>query len=98
MHCMVCRQGETSKGVVTVPLQRRESTIIFKNVVENVCNNCGEYYLDEETTCSLLEQAEQAVQRGAEVEIIRLAGPDHRSHIVQEENVSIGSRSRVTRQ
>jgi len=70
---MICKQGETSKGTVTVPLQRGESTIIFKNVEAQVCENCGEYYLSEEDTNRLLSQAEQAVNRGAEVEIVRLA-------------------------
>jgi len=92
MRCVICKQGETSKGVVAVPLQRGENTIIFKNIAANVCNNCGEYYLDEETTRRLLEQAEQAVQRGAEVEIIRLADPEHHSLI------GLKSCSGVTRQ
>jgi len=73
MYCMICKQGETHKDTVTVPLQQGESTIIFKNVPAQVCENCGEYYLSEEATNRLLSQAEQAVSRGAEVEIIRLA-------------------------
>ena len=73
MRCVICKQGETHEGMVTVPLQREESTIIFKNVTAQVCENCGEYYLSEETTNRLLAQAEQAVSRGTEVEIVRLA-------------------------
>jgi len=73
MKCVICRHGETSPDHITVPLQRGENTVIFKNVVAEVCDNCGEYYLDESTTRRLLQQAEEAVQRGAEVEIIRLA-------------------------
>lgn len=73
MYCMICKQGETHKGTVTVPLQRGKSTILFKNVTAQVCENSGEYYLGEDVTNRLLAQVEQAVSRGAEVEIVRLA-------------------------
>jgi len=73
MECVICKQGETKPGMITVPLQRGGNTIIFKNVHADVCQNCGEYYLDEATTDDLLARAEQAIRRGAEVEIVRLA-------------------------
>jgi YgiT-type zinc finger domain-containing protein len=73
MKCIICRHGETSQGLVTVPLQRGDSTIIFKNVPAEVCGNCGEYYLSQEVTDQLLIRAEEAVQRGAEVEILKFA-------------------------
>ena len=54
-------------------MQRGESTIIFKNVPAEVCENCGEYYLSDEITGQLMERAEEALQHGAEVEIVRFA-------------------------
>ncbi|MDQ6958793.1 MAG: type II toxin-antitoxin system MqsA family antitoxin [Mariprofundaceae bacterium] len=69
----MCRAYKAGKGAVTVPLVRGETTVIFKNVPADVCQNCGEYYLDETTTQNLLEYAEEAVKRGAEIEVIRLA-------------------------
>jgi hypothetical protein len=56
-----------------VTLQRKESTIIFKEVPAEVCENCGEYYLSEAVTEKVLTRAELAVQNGAEVEILRFA-------------------------
>jgi YgiT-type zinc finger domain-containing protein len=73
MKCVICRQGETFSGTVTVSLQRGESTIIFKGVPAEVCDNCGEYYLSQAVTDSLLGKAEEAVKSGAEVEIRRFA-------------------------
>jgi YgiT-type zinc finger domain-containing protein len=73
MDCVICRHGETHPGHVTVTLQRGESTIIFKNVPAEVCENCGEYYLSDEITGQLMERAEEALQNGAEVEIVRFA-------------------------
>jgi YgiT-type zinc finger domain-containing protein len=73
MKCVICKHGETQPGHVTVTLQRGESTIIFKNVPAEVCENCGEYYLSDEITGQLMERAEEALQHGAEVEIVRFA-------------------------
>ena len=73
MKCVICKQGETHPGEVTVSLQRGESTIILKNVPAEVCENCGEYYLSEEITEQVLSRADEAVKSGAEVEILRFA-------------------------
>ncbi len=73
MKCAICRQGETSPGLVTVLLQRGETTVIFKQVPAEVCENCGEYYLTQAVTEQLLVRAEEAVKKGAEVEILRYA-------------------------
>lgn len=71
MKCVICKNGNTNPGIVTVTLQREESTIIFKNVPADVCENCGEYYLGENITDQLLKSAEEAVKKGAEVEILK---------------------------
>ena len=73
MSCVICRNGITPSGAVTVALQRAETTVILKNVPANVCENCGEYYLSSEIAAQVLEKAESAVKSGAEVEILRFA-------------------------
>lgn len=73
MDCIICKNGKTKAGVVNVVLQRDVSTIIIKNVPADICENCGEYYLNETITGKVLERAEEAVQKGAEVEILRFA-------------------------
>ena len=73
MKCTLCRHGETEPGLVTVTLQRDETTIIVKGVPADVCNNCGEYYLPEDVSRTLLTLADDAVRKGAEVEILRYA-------------------------
>jgi len=71
MKCVICKHGKTAPGLVTVSLQRKETTVIFKNVPAELCNNCGEYFLDENVSERLTSQAENAVKDGAEVEILR---------------------------
>jgi len=73
MKCVICKHGETKLGVATVTLQRYESTLIFKNVPADICENCGEYYLNEDISQRILLDAEEAVKKGAEVEILRFA-------------------------
>jgi len=73
MKCVICRQGDTAPGKVTVTLQRGETTVVFKDVPAEVCRNCGEFYLGEAVTQKLLGRAETAVKSGAELEILRYA-------------------------
>ena len=73
MNCVLCRHGKTRPGLVTVTLNREETTVILKRVPAEVCDNCGEYYLSSEVSDKVLKKAESAVQSGAEVEILRFA-------------------------
>lgn len=47
--------------------------MIFKEVPAEICDNCGEYYLTEEISGKILKYAEEAAQKGAEVEILKFA-------------------------
>lgn len=69
MKCIICRQGETEPGTTTVTLERDGMTLVVKCVPAEVCANCGEAYIDEETTSRLLESAGQLADSGTEVEI-----------------------------
>jgi YgiT-type zinc finger domain-containing protein len=73
MKCTICKNGETHNGVTVVSLQRGASTLVFKDVPAQICENCGEYYLSEEVATRLYKQAEQSLKRGAEFEIGRYA-------------------------
>jgi YgiT-type zinc finger domain-containing protein len=66
MSCVICRNGTTRGGSVTVTLQRGETTVILKQAPADICDNCGEYYLSSEVTAQILERAESAVKSGAE--------------------------------
>lgn len=69
MNCVVCKQGETKPGETTVTLTRGETTAVFKEVPADVCENCGEAYVDEEVTEKLLSEAEDIADRGVEVDV-----------------------------
>ena len=73
MKCVICKLGETKPGNVTVTLERGETVVIIKGVPAQVCQDCGEYYLEEAVTQKVHAQAEEAVKRNTEVEILRYA-------------------------
>ena len=73
MECVICKHGSTKPGTTTVTLCREDTTIIIKGVTADICENCGEYYLDQTTTERILSLATEAVKKGAEVEILRYA-------------------------
>lgn len=73
MKCLLCKQGETKPGHVTVTLQRGGTTVILKEVPADVCENCGEYYLSEKVARQVTQRAEESVKSGVEVEILRFA-------------------------
>ena len=44
MKCPVCKNGDTNSGSATVTLERRGTTLVFKDVPADVCGNCGEAF------------------------------------------------------
>jgi YgiT-type zinc finger domain-containing protein len=73
MKCVIYKFSQFEEGKVTVTLQRGETVVIIEDVPANICKNYGEYYLDEIVTNRVFAQAEEAVNRHAELEILRYA-------------------------
>ena len=69
MKCVVCMHGETKAGEATVTLSREQLTLVIKGVPAQVCDNCGEEYVDSRTTNQLLETAEEAIKSGIQVDV-----------------------------
>jgi YgiT-type zinc finger domain-containing protein len=73
MECLICKNGSYEAGEVTVTLGRGESIVIIKQVPAHVCDNCGEYVLDDDVAKIVMEKAERAVANNAEVEVLQYA-------------------------
>ncbi|MBC8204403.1 type II toxin-antitoxin system MqsA family antitoxin [bacterium] len=71
MKCVICKNGETRSGKVTVTLDRNGVTLIFKDVPAQVCSNCGESYIDDKISEQLLTKDEEAAMDGIEIDIRR---------------------------
>jgi YgiT-type zinc finger domain-containing protein len=72
MNCVLCHNGVTENGFVTVTLEKNNSIILLKNVPAEICNNCGHYYLSKEMTKEVLQKGNEAISKGAELEIVNL--------------------------
>jgi len=48
---------------------KKRTTLVIKNVPAEVCGNCGEEYVAEDTTTHLLKTAEDIARVGVEVDI-----------------------------
>ena len=73
MRCVLCKNGATHPGTVTVTLERGKTVVVVRDVPADVCENCGEYYLDSPVAQEVYQRADAAVARNAEVEILRYA-------------------------
>jgi YgiT-type zinc finger domain-containing protein len=69
MKCLICKNGETRPGKVTITLERNGATIIVKEVPAQICGNCGEEYVDDGTTDRVMRLAQQSSAPGVQVEI-----------------------------
>lgn len=72
MKCVVCKIGETEKGITTVTLRRGNTVVIVEEVDAHICNNCGHYYLDSDTAKNVMAKLKDALQRGTKLEILPL--------------------------
>ena len=73
MKCAICRNGQTIEGFITVVLEKGSATLVFKNVPAEICENCGEEYLSGDVNRKLLEKANDAAERGVDLELLRFA-------------------------
>jgi YgiT-type zinc finger domain-containing protein len=69
MRCVICKLGDTQPGTTTITLERGEMTLVVKGVPAQVCQNCGEVYVDEVISARVLGEAEAAVRAGVQVEV-----------------------------
>ncbi|MBC7815055.1 MAG: type II toxin-antitoxin system MqsA family antitoxin [Burkholderiales bacterium] len=69
MKCVVCKQGETLSGTTTLTFERDNMTLVVKGVPAQVCENCGEAYIDDAIAVELLQMATDALENGVQVDV-----------------------------
>ena len=68
-ECVRCPHGRREPGQVTMTLERDETTLVIKEVPADVCDVCGESYLESNVVDRLQEQMDQAIKQGSEVDV-----------------------------
>ena len=69
MKCAICKHGTCAPGTITVTLERGTTTVVIKQVPTQVCDTCGEEYLNEEITDAVLSITDHNVRAGVQVDI-----------------------------
>lgn len=72
MNCILCK-ADLTKGNVNHIVDLGEGIIIIKNVPANICEQCGEYYVDTQIALKLEAIVEEVKKSRAEVLIINYA-------------------------
>ena len=72
MECVICKNGSTIAGTVSVTIDRDNSIVVVKDVPAQICNNCGQYYLSDSIAEKVFTLASESIARGAEIEVLRL--------------------------
>ncbi|NLK46148.1 MAG: type II toxin-antitoxin system MqsA family antitoxin [Treponema sp.] len=70
MKCQICKHGEMHEGFTQVVLTRKNAVFVLKNVPALVCDDCSEYYLDEQTAQDIHSKISDCFSAGQEVAII----------------------------
>ena len=69
MNCVMCK-GKLIEGKVNHIVDINGHIIIIKNVPANICTQCGEYYIDNNTALILEELIDRVLISDTEVMII----------------------------
>ncbi|MFN0010057.1 MAG: type II toxin-antitoxin system MqsA family antitoxin [Phycisphaerales bacterium] len=69
MKCPICKHGNTRPGTGSVTLDRGGITVVFQDVPAEVCDHCGEQFIDSATSSKLLTEADRAARSGVKVEV-----------------------------
>jgi len=70
-QCPMCPAGTLRESSTTLTMERGDATVVFKDVPADVCDTCGEAYLDEDVSAAVYEQAEEAVEAGVQFDVRR---------------------------
>ena len=57
MICLVCKHRKMERGTTILPIERENEILLITNIPAQVCANCGEAYLEENTSIGVQKLA-----------------------------------------
>ena len=69
MTCVICKHGETKSGTTRIAVERGPTVLVVRGVPAQVCDNCGEAYLNADAVDRLQQMLAVAAQGGVQVEV-----------------------------
>jgi YgiT-type zinc finger domain-containing protein len=61
MRCLICKHTRLEEGVTILPTERGNAILLVTDIPAQVCANCGEPYLDEDTARDVQELANETL-------------------------------------
>ena len=72
MICPICK-GEMQTSVINFPIDLKTHFVLIKDVPADVCEQCGEFFIDDDVHIQLEEIDESTKKSNIEFEIIKFA-------------------------
>ena len=69
MTCVVCKHGETRPGTTRIAVERGPTVLVVRGVPAQVCDNCGEAYVNADAVDRLQHMLAVAAEDGVQVEV-----------------------------
>ncbi len=64
MNCETCKNGGTHPGKTTITVDQNDLILVIRNIPAEVCDNCGEAYMDEDVAQRVYELAQETAKSG----------------------------------
>ena len=61
MKCLICKHTHMKHGTTILPIERGNAILLVTDIPAQICANCGEPYLDEETAQDVQELANETL-------------------------------------
>lgn len=70
MNCVLCK-SDLKRGNVNHVVDLEDKIIVIKEVPANICEQCGEYFLDNEVALNIETFIEKAKKNKAEILVVK---------------------------
>jgi len=72
MNCVMCK-GNLASGQINYPVNKDSQFLLIKEVPALICDQCGEYYLDDQIFLKIEQIVASANKLNVEIEVLRFA-------------------------
>jgi len=72
MLCVMCK-GDLTEGTISYSVDHNSQFSLLKEVPALICNQCGEFFLDDEVVAKIEEIVESAKISDVEIEVLKFA-------------------------
>lgn len=71
MKCAICKNGKTHPGTTTITFEEKGNILVIQEVPAEICENCGEAYIDESVAGPIMELADKMPKVATKVDVRR---------------------------